>query len=81
MYVLTIRNHGIRLAWRRSIKVIASASRTEDPWLESRQGVSFLVIVTLQCCYQNLTCIVAGCRNREKLMLKIKIINIKSQSM
>jgi hypothetical protein len=32
----------------------ASASRTEDPGFESRQGVRFLGLYTLQCCCQNL---------------------------
>jgi hypothetical protein len=42
------------LPWRRGIVVIASASRTEDPGFESRQGVRFLGLYTLQCCYHNL---------------------------
>jgi hypothetical protein len=43
------------------VVVIASASRTEDPGFESRQGVRFLGINTLQCCCQNLKCIVIVC--------------------
>jgi hypothetical protein len=34
--------------------VISSASRTEDPGFESRQGVRILGLATLQCCSQNL---------------------------
>jgi hypothetical protein len=44
--------------WRRGIVVIASAYRTEDLGLESRQGVRFLGLNTLQCRCQNLKCIV-----------------------
>jgi hypothetical protein len=33
-------------AWRRGIVVVASASRTEDPWFDSRQdGKVFLVFM------------------------------------
>jgi hypothetical protein len=46
------------MPWRRGIVVIASAYRTEDPWFESRQGVRFLGLYTLQCCCQNLIFIV-----------------------
>jgi hypothetical protein len=38
--------------------VIASSYRTEDPWFESRQGVRFLGIYTMQCCCHYLICIV-----------------------
>jgi hypothetical protein len=41
--------------------VIASSSRTEDPGLESRQGVRFWGLNTLQWCCQNLICIVVVC--------------------
>jgi hypothetical protein len=41
--------------------VIASAYRTEDPGFESRQGVRFLVIDTLQCCCHYLIRIVIVC--------------------
>jgi hypothetical protein len=44
--------------WRRGIVVIAAAYRTEDRRFESRQGVRFLGLYTLQCCSQNLICIV-----------------------
>jgi hypothetical protein len=40
--------------WRRGIVVIASASRTEDPGFEFRQGVRYLCLRTLQWCCQNL---------------------------
>jgi hypothetical protein len=38
------------LPWCRDILVIESASRTEVPRFESRQGVGFLGLNTLQCC-------------------------------
>jgi hypothetical protein len=47
-----------RMPWRRGIVVIASASRTEDPGFESRQGVRFSGLYTFQCCCRNLICIV-----------------------
>jgi hypothetical protein len=47
--------------WRHGIVVIAFAYRTEDPRFESRQGVRFLGIYTLQCCFHNLICIVIVC--------------------
>jgi hypothetical protein len=37
---------------------IAPAYRTEDAGFESRQGVRFLGLYTLQCCCRNLVCIV-----------------------
>jgi hypothetical protein len=36
--------------WRRGIVVIVSASRTEDPGFESRQGVRFLGLHALSLC-------------------------------
>jgi hypothetical protein len=47
--------------WRRGMVGIASASSTEDPGFESRQGVRFLGLYTLQCCCENLICIVIVC--------------------
>jgi hypothetical protein len=44
--------------FRRGIVVIA---RTEDPAFESRQGVRFLGLYTLQCCCLNLICIGIVC--------------------
>jgi hypothetical protein len=44
--------------WRRGIVVIASAYKTEDPGFDSRHGVRFLGIYTLQCCCHNLICMV-----------------------
>jgi hypothetical protein len=49
------------MPWWRGIVVIASAYRTKDPGFESRQGVRFLGIYTLQCCRYNLICIVIVC--------------------
>jgi disulfide bond formation protein DsbB len=49
------------VAWYMYIVVIASASRTDDPGFESRQGVRFLGLNTLQCCCQNFICIVVVC--------------------
>jgi hypothetical protein len=43
---------------RRGLVVIASAYITEDPEFESRQGMRFLGMYTLQCCCHNLICIV-----------------------
>jgi hypothetical protein len=42
----------IKRPWRCGIVVIESASITEDPGFESRQGVRFLDLYTLQCCCQ-----------------------------
>jgi hypothetical protein len=42
---------------RRSLMVIASNSRTEDPGFESRQGVRFLGLNTLNSSCQNFICI------------------------
>jgi hypothetical protein len=47
--------------WRAGVAfivVIAFAYITEDPGFESRQDVRFLGYYTLQCCFQNLICIV-----------------------
>jgi hypothetical protein len=44
---------------RHGIVVIASAYRTEDPGFESRQGVRFLGIYTVQCCCHNLISIIS----------------------
>jgi hypothetical protein len=38
------------LPWRRGIEVIADADITEDPGFESRQGIKFICLYTLQCC-------------------------------
>jgi hypothetical protein len=46
---------------RRGIVVTASTAITEDPGFESHQGVRFLGLYTLQCCCQNLICIVIMC--------------------
>jgi hypothetical protein len=46
------------MPWRRGIVVIASAYRTEDPGFESRQGVRFIGVFSLQCRCHNLICIV-----------------------
>jgi hypothetical protein len=46
---------------RRRIVVIAFADRTEDPGFESRQGVRFLGIYTLQWCCHTLIYIVIVC--------------------
>jgi uncharacterized membrane protein AbrB (regulator of aidB expression) len=43
------------------VVVIASDSRTEDPGFESLQCARFLGLYTLQCCCQNLMCIVIVC--------------------
>jgi hypothetical protein len=53
------KNH--ELPCRRGSVVIASAHRTEDPVFESRQGVWFLGIYTLQCLCHTLICIVIVC--------------------
>jgi hypothetical protein len=47
------------LRWRRRgiVLVFASAYRTKDPGVESRQGVRNLGLYTLQCCCKNLICI------------------------
>jgi hypothetical protein len=46
--LLRVRNlHRLKVPPR---LVIASASRTDDPGFESRQGVRFLGLDTLQCC-------------------------------
>jgi hypothetical protein len=42
----------------RGFVVIVSTYRTEDPGFESRKGIWFLGLYTLQCCCQNLICIV-----------------------
>jgi hypothetical protein len=43
---------------QRGIVAFASASRIEDSGFESRQGVRFLGLYALHCCYQKLACIV-----------------------
>jgi hypothetical protein len=45
---------------------IASSYKTEDPGFESRKGVRFLGLPTLQCCRPNLICIVIVCSWRKK---------------
>jgi hypothetical protein len=50
-YVWAKQSH---FPWRRGIVVIASSSGSEDPGFESHQGVRFLRLYTLQCCYHNL---------------------------
>jgi hypothetical protein len=56
----------LKRPWRRGIVVITSAYRSEDPGFESRQGVRFLGIYTLQWCFHNLICIVIVCIILEK---------------
>jgi hypothetical protein len=55
------------MPWRRSIVVIESAYRTKVPGFESRQGVRFFGIYTLQCCCHNLIRIVIVMRNNKWL--------------
>jgi hypothetical protein len=50
--------------------VIAPAYKTKDPGFESRQGVRFLGIHTLQSCCHNLVCIVIVCRYLRKKIKK-----------
>jgi hypothetical protein len=66
------------LPWWRGKVVIASASRTEDPGLESHQGVRFLGLYTLQCSCQNWICIVILCIWENK-WLKIFFFNFVCQ--
>jgi hypothetical protein len=67
-----MNNLSLALARRLGIVVIASAYRTEDPGFESRQGVRFLGIYTLQCSCRSLIFIVIVC-TWEKEMLNKKI--------
>jgi hypothetical protein len=68
IYIQTERLSFKRLPWRSGIVIIASAHRTEDPGLESRQGVRFLGRYTFQCCCQNLVCIVGSCVFLRKIL-------------
>jgi hypothetical protein len=71
------RSSQLALARRCSIVVIASAYITEDPGFESRPGVTFVGIYTLQCCCYNLIYTV-NLRNWEKCMHKKHFFNRSS---
>jgi hypothetical protein len=59
------KNIGLKVFFCNSEQLFAclvfTASKTEDSGFESRQGVGFLGLYTLQCCCQNLVCSVIAC--------------------
>jgi hypothetical protein len=76
LYFSVYVNHTNKSPWRRGIVVIASAYISDDPGYESRRGVKFSGMYTLQfCCHNNLICFVIVCTWEKILNF---LMNIKS---